>query len=258
MAEAAESVDNAQPKKGRQAKKSPRIDMTPMVDLAFLLLTFFVLTSNLAKPKAMEVAVPGEGPPSPLNMAIARTLLVDGGGTVYYYSGMLKEDTKLVPLSSAKDLRVLIETENADIASDCNYLNTVFSSGKFTQENYDRLDLILVKSTQSDNPSSLIQDLNSDNYNQSVAMMKSDLSAGSMSDETCKKVGAVIRNRETAPVFVVRWGSDAKYNDVISVIDELKIGSVSKYMLAEITTPELTRLSALTGKHYPQLDQKNK
>ena len=46
--------------KKRAKKSSTRIDMTPMVDLAFLLLTFFVLTSTFAKPKTMEINFPAK------------------------------------------------------------------------------------------------------------------------------------------------------------------------------------------------------
>jgi len=45
-------------KKGRKGKKMPRIDMTPLVDLGFLLLTFFILTTTMSTPTTMPVVVP--------------------------------------------------------------------------------------------------------------------------------------------------------------------------------------------------------
>ncbi|NGM72590.1 ExbD/TolR family protein [Sphingobacterium sp. SGL-16] len=51
--------DNATPaKKGRTRKAAPKVDLTAMVDLAFLLITFFMLTTSLNKPNALDVAVP--------------------------------------------------------------------------------------------------------------------------------------------------------------------------------------------------------
>jgi len=44
--------------KVRAKKQSTKVDMTPMVDLAFLLLTFFILTSTFNKAKTMEVTMP--------------------------------------------------------------------------------------------------------------------------------------------------------------------------------------------------------
>ncbi len=66
MAELAQ--DDGGGKKGgkKRPKRGPaRIDMTPMVDLGFLLLTFFVLTSTFAKPKVMSLVYPAKDPDKP-------------------------------------------------------------------------------------------------------------------------------------------------------------------------------------------------
>lgn len=53
---------------GKQRKKLIRIDMTPMVDLGFLLITFFMFTTNFTKPNVMDLGLPAKDPrPIPID-----------------------------------------------------------------------------------------------------------------------------------------------------------------------------------------------
>ncbi len=257
MAEAVENTGNEQPKRKRAGKKVPRIDMTPMVDLAFLLLTFFVLTSNLNEPKAISVTYPDTGVPAQLDNDLARTVLIDGSGSVYYYSGKLEDNSTLEKLDMGS-FRDIVAEENASIQTDVDYLAGVYTSGKFTAENYSRLEQIVAKSTQTSSTQALIVKTKSDDYSASVTLMDADVNSGTMSEATFKKLGSVIRGRDEAPVFVVRWGGEAKYNEVIDVIDELRIGNVSKYVVCEISLAEYRELHEQTGRNYPELQNQAK
>lgn len=90
MAEIAEGGGGGHDKGKKRAKKSStRVDMTPMVDLAFLLLTFFVLTATFSKPKVMSLVYPAKPDPKDLtkapviNNAITFLLSED---KIYYYN----------------------------------------------------------------------------------------------------------------------------------------------------------------------------
>lgn len=77
-------------RKGQGRKRRgilPVIDMTPMVDLGFLLISFFVITTELTKPTALDLAVPKDGAPTPVGESVSLTFLVDGNSQVYYYEG---------------------------------------------------------------------------------------------------------------------------------------------------------------------------
>jgi biopolymer transport protein ExbD len=65
--------------------------MTPMVDLGFLLITFFVFTAELSKPSVVKLNMPIDGPPVLLANSNALTFLLDNNNVVYYYHGDWKE-----------------------------------------------------------------------------------------------------------------------------------------------------------------------
>jgi len=76
-------------------KSTPRVDLTAMVDLAFLLITFFMLTTSISKPYAMDVAMPDKDKESEeqLDVADNRTLtvLLGSNNKIEYYMGLLEE-----------------------------------------------------------------------------------------------------------------------------------------------------------------------
>lgn len=68
-------------------KHNLKIDMTPMVDLGFLLISFFVITTELSKPTAMDIIMPTQGQPIELKDSDAVTILLDKDNTIWYYLG---------------------------------------------------------------------------------------------------------------------------------------------------------------------------
>ena len=79
-------------------KKMPvRVDLTAMVDLAFLLITFFMLTTSLKKPQAMPLAMPADGKPGPVSEKTTMTIDLGKNNKALWYLGMAEK-----PLSIPK------------------------------------------------------------------------------------------------------------------------------------------------------------
>jgi biopolymer transport protein ExbD len=83
-----ETKRSAEQKK-RFNKKSTRVDLTPMVDLGFLLITFFVFTSVLAKPMVMQIDMPYDKGPVTDDVceSCVLTVLLDKDNSIKYYEG---------------------------------------------------------------------------------------------------------------------------------------------------------------------------
>jgi biopolymer transport protein ExbD len=81
--------------KVRSKKQNSKVDLTAMVDLAFLLITFFMLTTTLSKPQSMSVALPDKEDdktkekPQKVDENRTMTVLLDDNDEMTYYMGLL-------------------------------------------------------------------------------------------------------------------------------------------------------------------------
>jgi biopolymer transport protein ExbD len=131
-------------KKGPGVKKSKklstRVDLTPMVDLGFLLITFFIFTTTMSQPTAMKLFLPKDtDKPEEQNKVKASgalTLLLGKNDQIFYYEGELAPDASNFKTTSFKDIRKVIidkkrATDEKDFVvvikpdNDATYKNTV-------------------------------------------------------------------------------------------------------------------------------------
>ena len=92
MAEVQVKEDSGKGGKVRSKKQSTRVDMTPMVDLGFLLITFFMFTTTFSKPNVMDLGLPAKpkkGQPKPKDLQIdlsnSISLVLGKDNRVFYH-----------------------------------------------------------------------------------------------------------------------------------------------------------------------------
>ena len=106
----------------KKAKKlSTRVDMTPMVDLGFLLITFFIFTATLSEPKAMNLNMPKDVDDPNQEMKTkksgALTVMLGKDNHVYYYEGELDESASNFKSTNWAELREIIIRKKKEIVS---------------------------------------------------------------------------------------------------------------------------------------------
>lgn len=102
--------------KAKPKKHSTRVDFTPMVDLGFLLITFFMLTTTMSKPQTMEITFPVdekiEDPPK-IDDNRVMTIILDEKDRIFYYFGL--ESMNFQTTNYSKDgIRKVLLKENRD------------------------------------------------------------------------------------------------------------------------------------------------
>lgn len=83
--------------KVRSKKQNSKVDLTAMVDLAFLLITFFMLTTTLSKPQAMDLGLPDkEDDPNQKKTDIkvdqrrTMTIILGANNKIEWFHGLLE------------------------------------------------------------------------------------------------------------------------------------------------------------------------
>ena len=122
MAGGGELGGGGRPKRGKHSKRKTkkrvgfRIDMTPLVDITFLLLTFFMFVTTLTTPQIMDMAVPPETEDVEVAESKLFTIRVRGDGKIFY------NQAKDAPLPIIlKDLRNQSIKSNLDLKNDINW-----------------------------------------------------------------------------------------------------------------------------------------
>lgn len=75
----------------RSKKHSTRVDLTPMVDLGFLLITFFIFTTSMSEPVASKLNMPADGPHTNSSESGSLTAVLLNNNKVFYYHGKLED-----------------------------------------------------------------------------------------------------------------------------------------------------------------------
>lgn len=140
-------------------KATPRVDMTPMVDLMFLLVTFFILTTVISTPQAMDVAKPDKNEKNPENRLALKatktmTILLGKNDKVAWYMGEAgKSAPTIVSLSQVDD--DIIKNRKASAETEKSPFTVLVKPTKgSTFKNFvdmmDELEILKVKSRQID------------------------------------------------------------------------------------------------------------
>jgi biopolymer transport protein ExbD len=190
--------EGAAPGGGRHQKKrakkgSTKIDMTPMVDLAFLLLTFFILTTTMYKPSTLQLTFPvppeDEQPKELDKVNNALTLFLTKKDAIYYYKDAFKPGETQLTQTNFKDVEKLLIEMNKSTVERINELSKQLNEKKITEEVYD-----------------------------------------SLKNEAQKKKEALF--------VIIKPDVDAKFRNMIDMVDEMDISGIGKYAVQDTIKPE--------------------
>jgi biopolymer transport protein ExbD len=188
--------------KRRPKKHSTHIDMTPMVDLMCLLITFFMLTTAFSKSKVMEIILPEKIKKNekvePPKIAESRTIniILGPANKLFWYPGMIK-DSKNPPILketdySAEGIRILLLERNKLLSKKVN---------SFKEQ------------TVKENPT-----MSRDSLLANIKRFK--------------------RADDSGPIVLIKAYKEARYANIVDIIDEMDICSIVRYAIVDINYVE--------------------
>ena len=198
--------------KKRAKKLPPHMDMTPMVDLMMLLITFFMLTTSMSKPKVMDITLPDkitdpnqEAP----KISASRTLNIILGpeNKIYWYPGGVKPE-------DYNNLPPLMETD--------------FSATGIRQLLLERNRALFKKI---------------DDFNQQVISGKIEISQ----DSVAGAIRSLKNIDDTGPIVLIKAYKAANYGNFVDILDEMNICGIARYTFVDIAWYEEKMVEAAAG-----------
>jgi biopolymer transport protein ExbD len=193
--------------KKRGKKMSTRVDFTPMVDLGFLLITFFMLTTSMNKPKTME-----------LNMPVKDDIPKEEENKV--------KASQAITLLLTKDDKVVYYFINSKTGEPETPQITDFSKGG--------IRATLLRENKSRNP-----------YVDSIAIYKEQLNIGNINEATYRANSNRIKAWKDGLIVVIKATDKSNYKNMIDILDEMLICNIGRYAIVDITPPELDMLKTV-------------
>jgi len=208
MAEIIQNEGGHKKGKRRPKKHSTHIDMTPMVDLACLLLTFFMLTTAFSKPKVMEIVLPDNKPvPIKDRTTIPKdrtyNIVLGDNDKIYWYHGLADSKKEALPplISSdySKDgIRKVLLGINRDLFTRIEAMNNAVLVGK-------------------------------------IVMPR---------DTLTKRILDMKRADKTGPIILIKAADKVKYGNMVDIIDEMAICNIAHYAIVDLSPDEKKMLAA--------------
>ncbi|MCC7231485.1 MAG: biopolymer transporter ExbD [Bacteroidia bacterium] len=190
-------------KKVRAKRSSTHIDMTPMVDLGFLLLTFFILTTTFSKPKTMDITMPVKD-----KVTEEEKTKVPASQTM---SVLLTADDKIVWYMGEDDPTKPPETHVADFSQDgpASIRKVLLEKNKLV---FDK-----VKQVEDSVRNGLIPD-KEDEIKRHKAQVKA-----------AEKKGLIV---------LIKPDDSSKYKNLVDILDEMLVCNVARYAIVDLSDSE--------------------